>query len=960
MKKALLLNWFLILFAVGAAAQVPQVINYQGRVVVGSTNFNGTGSFKFALVNTNGSTTYWSNDGNSSGGSQPTNAVLLTVTNGLYSVLLGDTTLSNMTSAIPISVFNNSDVRLRVWFSDGTPKGFQLLTPDQRLAAAGYAIMAAGVNLPQTTSATNGVVLMAGVPFLHAYGEDGAQSGNTFVGQYAGKNFQPVARHNTGSGYYALASNSNGAFNTANGYNALTNVNLGNSNIGLGDSAGINLVNGSNNIDIGNQGVADESNIIRIGDGSTQTDTYLTGIVHGNGSGLTGITSSGLAAGSVTGTQIVSGAVGSTQLASGLTLAGATTFSGDLNLSATTSSSTGVLNVGGAAFIHDYGAGGLSAGNTFIGSGSGNFSLIGVQNTANGYQSLSHLTNGAENTATGYEALMTNDQGNFNTADGYNALQANNSGVNNTAVGANSLLKNTSGGNNTAAGFAALNQNTTGADNVAVGYDALLGNINAGENVAVGSGALFTQSFNNGGTAWNSQNVAVGYQALNKNQPTGSATGNQNVAVGAFALDSNTSGKLNTAVGQSALNNNITGTANIALGGLAGTFTTGSNNIDIGNNGAGGESNIIRIGTSGIQTDMYLAGNVHGSAGADFDGVVGVYDGGTRTLYGGMVSEVNAQLVEFGINDSSQNRFGGSYNSASPGGYFRVDTRGYPLFQFAGRPAGSTGSTTDLLDITAAGNVGIGTSNPTQALLVVSGSANNTLSNYGYLSTSGAGTISGSGGNQPYSIYASARIAATEVDAYSDERIKSIIGPSNPAADLQTLLGLRVTDYTYKDTVAKGNQPEKKVVAQQVETVYPQAVSRITDVVPDIFQKAAIANGWIALKTDLKTGERVRLIASASEGIYDVLEVAADGTSFRTDFTPAGYEVFVYGREVKDFRTVDYDAISMLNVSATQELARQLSAAEQENAALKQRVTELEANEKDRDARLARLEQQIR
>ena len=124
-------------------AQVPQLINYQGRVVVGSTDFNGSGQFKFALVNTNGTTTYWSNDGTSTAGSQPTNAVTLTVTQGLYSLLLGDTTITNM-AAIPATVFNNSDVRLRVWFNDGTD-GWQLLTPDQRLAAVGYAMMAANV-----------------------------------------------------------------------------------------------------------------------------------------------------------------------------------------------------------------------------------------------------------------------------------------------------------------------------------------------------------------------------------------------------------------------------------------------------------------------------------------------------------------------------------------------------------------------------------------------------------------------------------------------------------------------------------------------------------------------------------------------------------------------------------------------------------------------------------------------
>jgi formylglycine-generating enzyme required for sulfatase activity len=132
-----------IIFALLAAlvhAQVPQLINYQGRVAVGAVNFSGLGRFKFALVNGDGSITYWSNDGTSDGGAEPTAAVSLTVTNGLYSVLLGDATLSNMTP-IPASVFNYSDVRLRVWFDDST-NGSQLLTSDQRIAAVGYAMMA--------------------------------------------------------------------------------------------------------------------------------------------------------------------------------------------------------------------------------------------------------------------------------------------------------------------------------------------------------------------------------------------------------------------------------------------------------------------------------------------------------------------------------------------------------------------------------------------------------------------------------------------------------------------------------------------------------------------------------------------------------------------------------------------------------------------------------------------------
>jgi Chaperone of endosialidase len=137
----------IVLFSVGAVlglvcstldAQLPQLINYQGRLIVGTTNFGGTGLFKFALVDGAGTTTYWSNDGTSTNGSEPTNAVSVTVNNGLYSVLLGST------SAIPKTVFNNPDVRLRVWFNDGS-HGSQLLSPDQRVATVGYAFMAASV-----------------------------------------------------------------------------------------------------------------------------------------------------------------------------------------------------------------------------------------------------------------------------------------------------------------------------------------------------------------------------------------------------------------------------------------------------------------------------------------------------------------------------------------------------------------------------------------------------------------------------------------------------------------------------------------------------------------------------------------------------------------------------------------------------------------------------------------------
>ncbi len=68
----------------------------------------------------------------------------------------------------------------------------------------------------------------------------------------------------------------------------------------------------------------------------------------------------------------------------------------------------------------------------------------------------------------------------------------------------------------------------------------------------------------------------------------------------------------------------------------------------------------------------------------------------------------------------------------------------------------------------------------------------------------------------------------------------------------------------------------------------------------------------------------------------------------------------MYGREVDDFRTVDYDALAMLNISATQQIKKdtdaEVKALRDENAELKARVAALEARDKERDGKLASIE----
>ena len=157
---------------------------------------------------------------------------------GSFNTAIGELSLflnitgSNNTAIGTMSLFNNLS-------SNNTAVGFKALT-----------------------SNTDGYFNAAGGDFAHAANTSGAG--------------------NTAFGYSALAANTTASDNTAFGDYALADCAGGtsDSNIALGVEAGISLTSGVNNIYIGNQGVASESNTIRIGDGygGTHTAAYIAGI----------------------------------------------------------------------------------------------------------------------------------------------------------------------------------------------------------------------------------------------------------------------------------------------------------------------------------------------------------------------------------------------------------------------------------------------------------------------------------------------------------------------------------------------------------------------------------------------------------------------------------------------------------------------------------------------------------
>ena len=134
-----------ILFA-SLVHAVPPVLNYAGQVEVDGQAFNGTGHLKFALVSPSGDTTYWSQDGSSVDGGEPSGSVSVQVRGGLYSILLGNTAIDGMGTIDPSLFSTYPDLHLRVWFNDGV-NGFERIVPDRPFASVPYALSAGSAKI---------------------------------------------------------------------------------------------------------------------------------------------------------------------------------------------------------------------------------------------------------------------------------------------------------------------------------------------------------------------------------------------------------------------------------------------------------------------------------------------------------------------------------------------------------------------------------------------------------------------------------------------------------------------------------------------------------------------------------------------------------------------------------------------------------------------------------------------
>ncbi|HEY1789044.1 MAG TPA: hypothetical protein VGJ73_12860, partial [Verrucomicrobiae bacterium] len=556
---------------------------YNGSLSVGGQSANGNYDMRFSL--------FTSATGGATAAGPITNSVV-TVSNGLFATTID----------FGAGIFNDTSYWLDISVSPTGSNTFTELAPRQTITPVPYAIysenagnaasatsaeIAGAANsvsaanitgalqltqLPESVVVNNENNVTLGGTFngngggltnlnvsaaqLTSIGNINGGVGNFFVGS-AG-NSATSGSQDTALGHSALFGDTTGVNNTAVGAQALSLNTTGNDNVADGFEALDSNVTGGGNTASGAFALDYNSNGVDNTACGFETLTYVT-----SGSYDTAIGDSALG-----NLGVNNGFGGDNDIALGHDAGSAFTGNESSNIdigNIGVDGESGVIRIGTSGIQSAAYIAGVINGN---GAGLTNLNISSYVVNASQLTSIGNTNGGVGNFFVGPAGNSTTS-GSQNTAVGYLALIYNNIGVNNTANGAMALENNTNGSANTADGGHALISNTTGDDNEAGGFGALAGNVG----------------------------------------------GSDNTATGAAALNSNTNGNYNTAVGFEALAVNKNGSGNIGLGFQAGFNFTGNenNDIDIGNSGVTGEDGTIRIGTSGIQTNTFIAGVINGN-----------------------------------------------------------------------------------------------------------------------------------------------------------------------------------------------------------------------------------------------------------------------------------------------------------------------------------------------------------
>jgi hypothetical protein len=215
---------------------------------------------------------------------------------------------------------------------------------------------------------------------------------------------------------------------------------------------------------------------------------------------------------------------------------------------------------------------------------------------------------------------------------------------------------------------------------------------------------------------------------------------------------------------------------------------------------------------------------------------------------------------------------------------------------------------------------------------------NTTLSST--LGVTGATTLTGNlnanGSISTTTITATGQITGFSFNATSDKRIKTNVNDINVKFALDTLRNINPVSYNFIDDSKQ--KSSIGFLAQQIQTSLENSVSKQTNYIPNIYENINIDGKTITLNekftSDISLCDypiKLKFNDLSNNTLYGTIDKIIDSKTFllTRPLDTSLNSMFLYGQEVNDFLSINYDSVFTVVTSAVKQLDVELQETKQ-------------------------------